>query len=281
MHMPRKIKGKEYGLEFGLIVFNFLFKSKALHYGYWRETDEVGVWNFGKAQENYTNNLLNHIPKDVTDVLDVGCGTGIVAQRLIQRGCNVECLSPSPFLNSEARKMLPDSTKIHETTFEEFKTDKTYDLILFVESFQYVKLEESLAKCLKLLRPGGRILICDVFRLDTPGKSPIGGGHYYRDYLKARELCGLVCVKDIDITANIAPTFDVIQDVSQNLLKPSWDNFLRIVESNHPIAGKFMLWKFKKKLQKVHKHFDPRRNGKSFLEYKTYRIQILTGPATA
>lgn len=281
MAKPRKIKGKEYGLEFGSIAFNFFFKSKALHYGYWRDTDEVNVWNFGQAQENYTNNLLDYVPRDVTDVLDVGCGTGIVANRLIERGCNVECLSPSPFLNSEARKILPDPVKIHETTFEEFQTDKTYDLILFVESFQYVKLEQSLMKCLKLLKPKGRIVICDVFRLDTPGKSPIGGGHYYRDYLRIRDSSGLTCLQDADITANIAPTFDVIQDVSLNLLKPIWENLLRIAKSNHPIAGKFLIWKFRKKLQKLQKHFNPQRNGKSFLEYKTYRIQVVAPRAVA
>jgi cyclopropane fatty-acyl-phospholipid synthase-like methyltransferase len=261
-----------------LIVLDFLYKSKALHYGYWEPTDEVQIWNFGKAQERYTNNLLRHVPADAKDVLDVGCGTGIVAKRLIEAGHNVECLSPSPILNSEARKILPSSTPVLETTFEEFKTGKKYDLILFVESFQYVNMQESFAKFASLLKPGGRILICDVFRLDTPGRSPIGGGRNYNEYLRLRDSYGLTCVKDIDITANIAPTFDLVQELSLNLLKPAWQNLLRIVRGNHPIIGKFLLWLFRKKIQKMDKHFQPGRNAKGFTDYKTCRIQLLRLP---
>lgn len=279
--MARKVKGKEYGLEFGLIVLNFLFKSKALHYGYWEKTDDVALWNFGRAQENYTNNLLSHVPMDLKDVLDVGCGTGVVARRLIERGHNVECLSPSHYLNVEARKNLPDSTIIHETAFEEFQTDKTYDLILFVESFQYMRMQDSFAQCLRLLRPGGSILICDVFRVDTPGKSPIGAGQRYKDYLEARDSFGLVCAKDVDITANIAPTFDLVQDMSLNLLKPAWENFLRLLKTSYPITTRVVTWRFRKRIQKMDRHFNPRRNAKGFLEYKTYRIQILTPSAAA
>lgn len=273
--MARQIKGREYGLEFGLIGLNFLFKSKALHYGYWTSTDEVNLWNFGKAQENYTRELVDHVPEDATDILDVGCGTGVVARCLMERGHRLECLSPSPFLNAEARKTLPDSVQIHQTRFEDFDTDKTYDLVLFAESFQYANMEESFARCLKFLKPGGRVLICDVFKLDTPGKSPIGGGHNYRKYLGIRDSFGLTCVQDVDITAHIAPTFDLVQDASLNLLKPSWENFLRIVQTNHPFISKLLIWKFRKKLQKMEKHFRADRNAEGFNKYKTYRIQLL------
>jgi 2-polyprenyl-3-methyl-5-hydroxy-6-metoxy-1,4-benzoquinol methylase len=279
--MTKKIKGKEYGLEFGLMVLNYLYKSKALHYGYWAPDDAVNVWNLGRAQENYTENLLRHIPNAAAEVLDVGCGTGVVARRLIEQGRRVECLSPSPFLNAEARGNLPPGTVIHETTFEAFQTDRTYDLVLFIESLQYVPLAESLAKAARLLRPGGQIVICDVFRRDTPGRSPIGGGHDYGKYLEAREALGLTCTQDVDITARIAPTFDLVQDMSLNLMKPAWENLLRIFQTNHPWVFKFVNWRFKKKLQKMDRHFHPQRNGAGFLRYKTYRIQLLTPKAMA
>ena len=277
--MAKKIKGKDYGLEFGLMVLNYLYKSKALHYGYWELDDEVNLWNFGKAQESYTNHLLRHIPTEVKDVLDVGCGTGVVAQRLIAEGCRVECLSPSPYLNAEARRNLPAATIVHETTFEDFRTDRIYDLVMFIESFQYVKMEEALTKAVRLLKPGGRIVICDVFRLDTPGRSPIGGGQYYSKYLRACDVMGLVCAKDLDITANIAPTFDLVQDLSLNLMKPAWENALRIFAANHPYISRFVNWRFRKRLKKMNRHFNPERNAKGFLEYKTYRIQVLTSKA--
>jgi len=276
--MATKIKGKEYGLEFGLIVFNFLYKSKALHYGYWEPTDEVNILFFGAAQQRYTENLLKHVPADAQAILDVGCGTGIVAQRLVERGHNVECLSPSPVLNAEARKILPATTPVHETTLEEFRTDRKYDLIMFVESFQYIPLDFSLSRCLSLLKPGGRVLICDVFRLDKPSKGPIGGGRVYKDYLNRRDTLGFTCLQDVDITLNIAPTFDLVRDLGMNLLQPLWENAQRIGKANRPFLTKTLLWLFRKKLVKLNKHFNPERNGKSFAEYKTYRIQLLRAP---
>jgi SAM-dependent methyltransferase len=273
--MAKKLKGTEYGLEFGTIVLNYLFKSKALHYGYWEKGEEVALWNLGKAQENYTRHFLSRVPADAKDILDVGCGTGLIASRLVARGHRVECLSPSPFLNAEAKKMLPEGTPIYETTFEEFETSNTYDLVMFAESFQYLSMEESLRKALRLLRPGGRILICDAFRLDKPDKSPIGGGQNYAKYLKMVESLNLTCVEDVDITANIAPTFDLVQDLSLNLIKPMWANAQRLAQESHPLLYKLAAWKFKRRLQKMQKHFDPRRNGAGFMEYKTYRIQLL------
>ncbi|MBM3859208.1 MAG: class I SAM-dependent methyltransferase [Verrucomicrobia bacterium] len=276
--MPTKIKGREYGLEFALIVLNFLYKSKALHYGYWGPSDEVNILSFGAAQQRYTDNLLKHVPVDAVNILDIGCGTGIVAKHLVERGHHVECLSPSPFLNAEARKVLPPSTPVHETTFEEFRTDRRYDLIMFVESFQYIPLNHSLTGCLRLLKPGGRVLICDVFKLDMPGKGPIGGGRSYSEFIRQRDALGYACLQDVDITRNIAPTFDLVQDLGMNLMKPLWENARRVGKANHPFLAKTLLWIFRKELLKLNKHFNPDRNAKSFIEYKTYRIQLLAPP---
>ena len=54
---------------------------------------------------------------------------------------------------------------------------QTYDLILFSESFQYIRLEESLQKVQKLLTANRYLLICDVFHKNVEGKSPMRGGH--------------------------------------------------------------------------------------------------------
>lgn len=136
-------------------------------------------------------------------------------------------------------------------------------------------MEHSLPKARSLLKPKGQILISDVFRLDTPGKSPIGGGHSYRAYLQQRDACGLTCLRDLDITGHIAPTFDVIEDLSLNLLKPSYEHLLRILRNNHPWLARLLLWKFRKRLQRFQKHFRPGRNGEGFARYKTYRLQLL------
>ena len=57
-------------------------------------------------------------------------------------------------------------------TKEETK-DKSYDLILCSESFQYLLLEKSISKIKQYLNREGYLLICDFFKRDVPGKSPV------------------------------------------------------------------------------------------------------------
>lgn len=270
----KKIKGREYGLENGTLVLDFLFKSKYIHYGFFPDDMEREFWNFGKAQEEYTKNLLSKIPEGVKTILDVGCGTGMVASRLVDAGYDVECISPSPFLTEKAHENAP-SVLVHETRFEDFTPEKKYDLVLFCESYQYIKLEALLPKFKECVVDGGFMMLSDIFKTKEHERGPIGGGHYIEKHMRFCKDSGLTVVTDQDITDNIAPTFDILQDASLNLIKPLMDNTDRIISVNHPLVHKIILWLFHKKLDKFSDKLTRKnRNGEGFKEYNSYRVQV-------
>src|SRR5204862_4410716 len=148
-----------------------------MHYGYWPEVLPPVTQNLAQAQAHYTDFLISHIPAGVKSVLDVGCGAGNTARKLLERGFTVDCVSPNGVLTGVAKQVLQGRGDIFETRFQDLQTERRYDLILFSESLLFIPLEEAFTQALRLLRPGGHVLITDIFRVPAEGKSPIGGGH--------------------------------------------------------------------------------------------------------
>jgi hypothetical protein len=82
-------------------------------------------------------------------------------------------------------------------------------------------------------------------------------------------------VTDLDITENIAPTFDLWRDLQLNLIKPLVENTKRVCSINHPWIYKIVSWKFKNKIEKFDEKLTrPNRNSAGFKEFNTYRIQV-------
>ena len=99
----KKLDSKEIGLEVGLLIGRFFLKSDDLHYGYWEPDLPVDLLHCADAQKAYSDLLLKQIPEDIKSILDVGSGSGNTAEKLINRGHLVECVSPSLFLYEEIK----------------------------------------------------------------------------------------------------------------------------------------------------------------------------------
>src|SRR6185312_3687416 len=159
----RREAWQQVGLVSGFLAGRHFVGTEDLHYGYWLDDVEPIIRNLPHAQEEYCKFILKHIPADAERLLDVGSGAGSVAAQLVARGQKVDCVSPSAFLNSQARELLGDKARIFECDYEDFHTKDTYDCILFCESFQYMKMVRTLENVAAQLRPGGHLVICDFF----------------------------------------------------------------------------------------------------------------------
>src|SRR5436190_5007992 len=126
---------QQVGLVSGFLAGSHFVGTKDLHYGYWSDGLEPTIRNLPRAQEDYCRFILDHIPTDAGRILDVGSGAGSVAALLVARGQQVDCVSPSSFLNSQARALLDDRVRIFECDYEDLPIKETYDCILFCESF--------------------------------------------------------------------------------------------------------------------------------------------------
>jgi SAM-dependent methyltransferase len=225
------------------------------------------------AQEQYDKFVISHIPAGVRTILDVGCGTGQMARELLDMGYEVDCVSPSSLLKEYAGKLLGNSSHIFECFYENLQMDKRYDLVLFCESFQYIKIQQTLSKTEKFLNRGGYLLICDVFRKGVDGEDIMSGGHKLIKFYDLIEKFPFRLIKDLDITEETAPNLDLFNDALKNVAQPAINAGVRFVESRHRIALKLLRWKYKKKINKIYKkYFEEETTGENFKKYKSYRL---------
>jgi SAM-dependent methyltransferase len=109
--------------------------------------------------------------KDVK-ILSVGCGTGAIDFPLLDGLSSGKVriehvgLEPNPvhreaFASGFAAKGLRlGESHLLATRFEDYRPDRTFDLVLFSHSLYYIAdLERNLAKALSWLRPTGRVVI--------------------------------------------------------------------------------------------------------------------------
>lgn len=105
-----------------------------------------------------------HIGKDV---LEIGSGTGAIAEWLVQSGCNVTAVEPEPILAKKVRERFTGSTAItvieSESTFafdKLTKDNKKFDTVIYVSVLEHISddlREFQLSK--SVLNEGGKLLI--------------------------------------------------------------------------------------------------------------------------
>jgi SAM-dependent methyltransferase len=262
--------------ELGLILGARLLKTEDLHYGYWADGLEVTLANLPIAQAAYCDYLLGKIPPGVKTILDVGCGTGHVAQLLVERGYRVECVSPAPLLTEAARERLGSQVPIYPTTLEQLRAPHAYDLLLFSESFQYIPPRQSLPKANRLLHTGGYVLLSDFFSIEDSGPSALRGGHPLRAFKAYLATQPLRVLLDEDITLRTAPNLKLIDDMLQDYALPVWDALGYYLRENHPWVSRALRPLLRKRLKKLEfKYFSRQRTAETFLQHKSYRCMLL------
>ncbi|MCB9520429.1 MAG: class I SAM-dependent methyltransferase [Myxococcales bacterium] len=106
-------------------------------------------------------------------VLDVGCGTGWVVQYLRRRyaGLQLEGMDLSPGMLAEARRLDPQGTYFEADVCNIDRPTGHYDLVCTVfTSRNFPDLTASVAEMMRIVAPGGRLLVLDSF--PAPSGSP-------------------------------------------------------------------------------------------------------------
>jgi len=275
MGKKNKVGSRSIGLDIGLTIGRFFLKTEDLHYGYWPDEKEADIQNLAEAQKAHSQFIIEHIPDRTKSILDVGSGSGNLALKLLNLGYAIDCVIPSEFLAEQVAEKLGDRSKIHICGFEKIDDFKKYDLILFSESFQYVKLGESLIKIVKMLNLSGHLLICDFFRRDVPGKSPMGGGQSWRGFQETIANHPLNLITDIDITNETSPTIDLFAKFNTDVAAPIAEMSDEYLIDHYPNITKLLKWKFKKRLDKIHNiYLSGSVNGESFKQFKEYHLLL-------
>jgi SAM-dependent methyltransferase len=97
--------------------------------------------------------------------LDVGCGTGALAERLVARGYRIVGVDPSEGMLEVMRRRAPAAEAVQGSGAElPFDADR-FDLVFTVATLHHIAAPDgvgrTLAEMVRVCRPGGRIVVWD------------------------------------------------------------------------------------------------------------------------
>jgi 2-polyprenyl-6-hydroxyphenyl methylase / 3-demethylubiquinone-9 3-methyltransferase len=140
-------------------------------------------------------------------VLDVGCGGGLLSEALAKEGAQVTAIDLAPELIKVARlHRLESGVRVDYQLkpVEELAAERpaSFDVITCMEMLEHVPDPGSIIDaCASLLKPGGRLFLSTLnrtpaaFALAIVGAEYIArllpkGTHHYQDFIKPAELAG-------------------------------------------------------------------------------------------
>jgi SAM-dependent methyltransferase len=97
--------------------------------------------------------------------LDVGCGTGVLAQRLARIGYAVVGVDPSEGMLEIMRERSPEIRAVNASGTSLPFDDDSFDLVLTVAAMHHIAdpddVRQTLAEMVRVCKPSGRVLIWD------------------------------------------------------------------------------------------------------------------------
>lgn len=167
-----------------------------LHYALFEREDEP----ISVAQERSTELLLARLPPPPARIVEAGIGLGTTLNHLVRLGYAAEGITPDAPQIAMARERFGGDFPVTCAAFESFDPGRTFDVIVFQESSQYIASDALFARAAQL---APRVIVIDEFALQDEGTL-----HRLDAFLAAASRHGFETTEQIDLSAKAAPTID-------------------------------------------------------------------------
>jgi 2-polyprenyl-3-methyl-5-hydroxy-6-metoxy-1,4-benzoquinol methylase len=126
-------------------------------------------WNHN---EHFHGWILRNLPARRHAAVDIGCGKGVLAEKLATHFTHVTGIDRNERMAAAASAYLRGlpQVSIHRGDFADFSStarDGGADLITMVAVLHHLDVDDTLARIPRLLAPGGRLLVVGLARADS------------------------------------------------------------------------------------------------------------------
>lgn len=197
--------------------------GQQIHLGYWDQ--RYPFISLAQAADRLTTVILNQLDLNpMSHLLDIGCGSGIPAIKIMQqKGCRVDGITinhqqqQKAYMSARQAKLCDKSHFIlGDATHLPYPNDY-FDCTLLLESIHHIGHEQAIREASRVLKPGGAILIADAVVTKESAKEHnkqwlaetfIAKSQLTRQsIMETLILSGFCKLEAIDISQSIQPTW--------------------------------------------------------------------------
>ncbi len=118
------------------------------------------------------NDILSYVPSPDAVVLDYSCGEALFAAQVAAACQKLILAEPAPGVRGRLNARFGPNAKIAVRSLDELTQlpDRSVDLAVMISVAQYMtpaELDQTLALMRRVLKPGGKLVLGDILRLDV------------------------------------------------------------------------------------------------------------------